>query len=321
MKKVLVAINPISGTRNKEGLAARINARLTSAGFDPEIIITEYAGHAGKLAAECAAKGYHAVIAAGGDGTVNEVGTALRSSQTALGILPLGSGNGLARHLLGNIDIDHALDIIAADHIEPADYGTANGRPFLCTFGMGFDAIVSKKFAELPTRGLATYIRSAIEEYMRFTPLRYEITSGGETVEVKAFLIAVCNASQYGNNAFIAPRASVHDGLLDIVIIHAGNPLTRALAGIELFTGRLDKNMLIETMRVRSATIRHTPGPAHLDGEPISTPESVRVMCHPGDLLMFSDPAKPAFRPLLTPIESLQKDTVFRMRELLTPKS
>lgn len=276
---------------------------------------TEYGGHASRLAARAIEEGMEGVVTAGGDGTVNEVATALRSSQTALGILPYGSGNGLARHILGSIDVDHALDVIALGNTSPCDYGTANGRPFFCTFGMGFDANVSREFANMPNRGLASYVRSAIGEYVRFRPSVYRIRTHSHNIEVKAFIVAVCNASQYGNNAFIAPQASIRDGLLDIMIIHAGNPLSRAIAGMELFTGRLNRNVLIDSLRVREATITHVPGPAHIDGEPINSPQTVEVMCHPGDLRIYTDAAKAPFKPFLSPIESTSKDSVFLVKE------
>lgn len=313
--ELLLVINPLSGTMSKDGVAERLASRLEGSGMRLSSVVTERVGHAAELARGAVARGAKGVIVAGGDGTVNEVARELRSSNTALGILPYGSGNGLARHLLGSIDLGHAMDVVAAAHIEACDYGTANGQPFFCTFGMGFDATVSREFANMPTRGLASYIRSAVQQYARFSPTRYEITTGDRRLDVKAFLVAVCNASQYGNNAFIAPQASLRDGLLDIVVIHAGNPLTRALAGVELFTGRLDKNVLIESMRVRSAIIRHTPGAAHYDGEPIIAPETVYVESHSGDIRIFTDPSKGPFRPFLTPIESLQADSAFLLRE------
>lgn len=315
MKRTLLIINPISGTLPKDGLEERVRVRLAPAGFDVSTFETEHPGHGAEIAARAKADGYDAVIVAGGDGTVNEVASALRSGRTALGILPFGSGNGLARHIYGSIDVDHALDIIARAETSQCDYGTINDIPFFCTFGLGFDARVSREFAGMHTRGLATYIRSAVQEYLKYTPQEYEIYTGEGGVRVKAFIVAVCNASQYGNNAFIAPGASIHDGLLDITVIHSGNPLTRAGAALELFTGRLDRNLLIQTLRVRSATIHHLPGPGHIDGDPRMMPETMRVKCHQGDLLMFTDPDKPPFRPFLTPMESLRDDSTYLVRE------
>ena len=318
-KRTLLIINPISGTLSKDGLSERVRGRLEPSGFEIESVTTTHAGHGAELAAKAVSENYHAVIAAGGDGTVNEVASALRSSDVAMGILPFGSGNGLARHLLSSIDVDHALDVIAKDSALPCDYGTVNDIPFFCTFGLGFDAKVSSQFASMQSRGLTSDIKSALTEYLTYSPTEYEITTrtetGDHTMKVKAFIVVACNASQYGNNAFIAPEASIRDGLLDIVVIHAGNPITRAIAGVELFTGRLSSNMLIQTLRVSSATIRHLPGPAHIDGDPRMMPQSLDIRCHPGDLMLFTDPDKPPFRPFLTPIESLRDDSSYLIRE------
>lgn len=311
----MLIINPISGTIAKDGLSERVNQRLVPAGFEITTVATQYAGHGAELATQASAEGFDAVIAAGGDGTINETAAALRSSQTVLGILPYGSGNGLARHLYGSIDIDRALNIIAKNCVEPCDYGTVNGEPFFCTFGLGFDASVSREFAQFSRRGLASYIRSAMREYIKFSPKEYEITTGEQTMRVKAFIVAVCNASQYGNNAFIAPKASIRDGLLDIIVVHSGNPLTRAIAGVELFTGRIDRNILIQALRVRSARINHIPGPGHLDGDPRTMPESLDIRCHPGGINLFIDPEKPRFKPFITPIESLRDDSSYLVRE------
>ncbi len=314
-RRILLIINPISGTMSKEGLEERVTARLAKAGFAVETAYTERAGHGFELAARAADKGYYGVIAAGGDGTVNEIAGALRDTSTIMGILPFGSGNGLARHIYGSIDVDHALDIIARDFPQQCDYGLVNGSPFFCTFGLGFDAKVSQQFSRASTRGLATYLKSAIQEYLSYSPTEYEITAGDRRMKVKAFIVAVCNASQYGNNAYVAPHASIRDGMLDIIIIHPGNPITRAIAGVELFTGKLDHNLLIESMRVEKATIRHLPGPGHIDGEPIMTPETLQIECRKGALRIFYDPDKPSFRPFITPIEAIRSDSQFVMRE------
>lgn len=314
-KKALLIINPISGTLPKDGLEERVKQTLEPEGYTIKRVFTERGGHASELARQAISEDYDSVIVAGGDGTVNETGSALRSSKVAMGILPFGSGNGLARHIMTNIDIDHALRVIAKGDVEECDYGSVNGRPFFCTFGLGFDAKVSREFAMMPSRGLTSYIRSALQEYINFTPSEYTIVTEGGSTKVKAFIVAACNASQYGNNAFIAPAASIRDGHLDITVIHAGNPLTRALAGVELFTGRLDHNLLMQTLRVRSAMIKHLPAPGHIDGEPLMMPETIDIQCHPGDIRIYLDPDKPPFRPFLTPIESMRDDSSFLIKE------
>jgi len=315
LKKVLLIINPISGTLPKDGLEERVLVRLAAAGMEVECAYTRRAGHGRELAAEAAAKGYYAVIAAGGDGTVNEVGSALANTGTALGILPLGSGNGLARHLYGTINLNRALDIIAKKCVTDCDYGSVNGRPFFCTFGLGFDAKVSSEFAHLNRRGLASYARSAMMEYAGYSPGEYIILSETKCYKTKAFILAVCNASQYGNNAYIAPDASVHDGMLDLTVIRSGNIFTRAFAAMELFTGRLNRNILIKTQKVSYITIKHIPGPGHIDGDPCMMPETIVVKCHQGGIKMFTDPDKPTFKPFITPARSIKDDSDYLLAE------
>lgn len=312
----MVIVNPKSGTgkfRNPEESVRR----FLGPDVEVEVRYSESAGDCGVLAKEAVRRHFYAVLAAGGDGTVNEVASQLRGTNVIMGIIPCGSGNGLARHLEMSIDIDNALRIIAADNAVECDYGSANGHPFFCTFGLGFDATVSHDFATMKRRGLASYIRSALRKYITYTPKTYEIRTKSGTVTVKAFLIAVCNASQYGNNAYIAPDASIRDGLLDITLIHAGNPITRAFTGVDLFTGYIKRNILVQTLRVKEATIRQLPGPAHIDGEPVMMPEFIKVKCHPGKLMLFVDERKSVFLPLLTPLKSLRFDIRFRVRSFI----
>ena len=315
MKRVLLIINPISGTLSKDGLTERVRSALESTGAKVDSVLTEHAGHAAELASNAHAEGYDVVLAAGGDGTVNEVASALCGGNVALGILPYGSGNGLARHIYGSIDVDHALRIIARSNVEWCDYGSANDRCFFCTFGLGFDARVTQLYSTMPERGIISYARSVIREYVNFTPVHCEILTGDISFEVNALAVVVCNASQYGNNAFIAPQASIRDGLLDLIVVHSGNPFTRALAGVELFTGRMDSNYLVEAIRVPEATIIHEPGAAHVDGEPLEMPRQIEIRCHHAQLPILVDPEKPPFRPFLSPITSMRQDSSFLIRE------
>ena len=307
--KCLLIINPISGTTNKRGLDKKVVDRLADSGLDIQPAWTTAHGDATRLARKAVADGWHSVIAAGGDGTVNETAKALCGSDTTLGIIPCGSGNGLARHLDIPVDIDAALDIIAANHPVACDYGTVNGQPFFCTFGVGFDAAVSYKFSRQKHRGLLTYLHSTFREFINYNADEYVISANGHVLTENAFLVAVCNASQYGNNAYIAPHASMTDGLLDITIVHQGNPLTTALVGVDLMTGYIDRNTLIHTFRTSSATIQRAgSGPAHLDGEPVTLGENMEVECHPGRLNIYTNPNERPFRPIITPVYSMMRE-------------
>lgn len=318
-RRCLLIINPVSGTSSKKGVALKAMRRLHRAGIGLEVAYTGKPGDAAEMAASAARRGYMGVIVAGGDGTVNEAASALIGTSTALGIIPLGSGNGLARHLGLTTDVSEALNVIAGCHIRPCDSCTVNGRPFVCTFGVGFDAAVSDTFARSGNRGLASYLRSAFREYLRFTPEEYEIEANGRSVRIKAFIVAACNASQYGNNAFIAPFASIRDGLLDITVVHEGTPLSRAFFGVDLFTGFVKSNMIIQTWQTRSAVIRRLgPGIAHIDGDPVTMPEELHVECLPGSLLIFTKKDKKPFRPFFTPLSYLRRDLRSRFRAIFS---
>lgn len=307
--KCLLIINPISGTSNKRGLDKHVAKIFADKGLEIETVWTTARGDATRHARRAVEEGYHSVLAAGGDGTVNETARALCGSNVRLGIIPCGSGNGLARHLDIPIDIDSALDIIAADCPIACDYGTVNDLPFFCTFGVGFDAAVSHKFARQRRRGPLSYLHSTFREFVKYHADEYVISANGHVLTEKAFLVAVCNASQYGNNAYIAPHASMTDGLLDVMIIHQGNPLTTALVGVDLLTGYIDRNTLIHTFRTSAATIsRANCGPAHIDGEPIELPETIEVACHPQQLTIYTNPNERPFRPILTPLTSMVRE-------------
>ena len=308
-QKIMLVINPISGTGNKKEVAPAVEQRVSELGFDLDVRLTGGRGDATRFAREASDAGYYGVIACGGDGTVNETATALCGSRTALGIIPAGSGNGLARHLGIPIEPEAAVKIIAENHIVDSDYGSVNGHPFFCTFGVGFDAAVSGNFARQHRRGKLMYLKSAISEYVKFHPQVYTVSANGQVLTEKAFLIACCNASQYGNNAYIAPTASITDGLLDITIIHAGNPLNTAMVGVDLFTGYINSNTLIHSFRAPSAVIyRQQEGPAHLDGEPVNITETMDIKCHANSLRIFTPTKEVKFRPIITPIENATRD-------------
>jgi len=287
--------------------------------FDVVVRFTQHASHATLLTEEAIKEGFYGVIAVGGDGTINEVAAALRDSSTALGIIPCGSGNGLARHLGIPMNVEKALEIINLDNIEALDYCTANDRPFFCTCGVGFDAHVSQKFAEARKRGPLSYIQKTLVEYLKYRCKTYSIEMNDRVVTEKAFVIACGNASQYGNNAFITPRASMHDGLIDVTVIHPFTPLDTAVLGVLLFTRHIDQDTNINTFRTSELTI-HRPKPdvMHIDGEPIMMDADIHIKCHKAGIKIFlpvgdGDEKK----SLLKPIENGFWDFVTTIREEL----
>lgn len=307
--KARLIINPISGTRSKAGLDRMVIDSLSPLGWEVEVVYTKGHGDATRLALEAIEKKCDAVLAAGGDGTINETAAALCGTGVVLGILPCGSGNGLARHLGIPIDLREGLKVIHEDHPTDIDYATVNDRKFFCTCGVGFDAAVSAAFARKKTRGKFTYIQSTFETYANYEPEFYTISANGKKLTEKAFLVAVCNASQYGNNAYIAPSASINDGLLDVTIIHAGNTLSTALVGVDMMTGMIERNMLIQTFRTDNIIIeRERRGPSHLDGEPLEMDDCLDIRCHHNGLRVFTPTVVHPFKPILTPVTAMFND-------------
>lgn len=276
--KILFIMNPKSGVGSKESIPELIEKNIDKELFDYQIANTEYAGHATELAKQAVEDKVGIVVAVGGDGTVNEVGKALINTDTAIGIIPTGSGNGLARHLAIPMNVKKSLQILNQACIHKLDYGIINGIPFFCTCGMGFDAFISMKFAEAGKRGVVTYVQKVLEEGLKYEPQTYDIEDNEGVHHYKAFLISVANASQYGNNAYIAPQASMSDGLLDIIIMEPFDIIDAPQVAIEMFNKTLDKNSKIKTFKAKRIHIhRKEEGVIHYDGDPIMAGKDVEI--------------------------------------------
>lgn len=281
-KKAVFVINLISGTSDKAAIPGLIDQYLDKTKFEYEIAITQYAGHASEIATKAKDDGVDVVVAVGGDGTVNEVARAIVHSNTALGIIPCGSGNGLARHLLLPLNVRKAIDVINRSEVRQLDYGIINDYPFFCTCGMGFDAFVSMKFAEAGKRGPITYVENVLREGLKYKPETYTIEDDNGTLQYKAFLISCANASQYGNNAYIAPQASMSDGLMDVIIMEPFDVFEAPQISIEMFSKTLDKNSKIKTFRTQHLHIhRDKPGVIHYDGDPVMTGADIDIELKP----------------------------------------
>lgn len=277
-KKIVFIMNPISGTASKASIPNLIDSILDKDRFEYEIRNTERAGHASEIAAEAREAHVDIVVAVGGDGTVNEVARAIVHSDTALGILPCGSGNGLARHLMLPMNLKKSIEIINQCEIHDLDYGVINGYPFFCTCGMGFDAFVSMKFAESGKRGPISYAENILREGLKYQPETYTLEDETGTKQYKAFLISCANASQYGNNAYIAPQASMSDGLMDVVIMEPFDVLEAPQVSFDMFNKTLDKHSKIKSFRCKKLHITRTkPGVIHYDGDPVMTGADIDV--------------------------------------------
>ncbi len=229
--------------------------------------------------------GVDVVFAVGGDGTVHEIARRLIGKTIALGIVPTGSGNGFARHLGLSIEPSDLLRSIADARVETIDTAEVNGHPFLGVMGVGFDAFIAERFASSTIRGMRTYIWEGLFGYASYRPHRYELTVDGVRRDEEAFVIAVANSSQYGNNARIAPLASLQDGLLDVVIIQNVSLLGIPEMMARLFSGSIHRSRNVTTVQGKEIIVRRdATGPAHVDGEPLVMPEELRVAIRPRSL-------------------------------------
>lgn len=277
-KRIIFVMNPISGTIRKSGIPKIIEKTLDQEYYDFTIAETRYSGHAYEIAKKAKENGVYAVVAVGGDGTVNEIAKAIVHSDTVLGIIPCGSGNGLARHLMLPLDIQKAIEVINMHTVHELDYGLINNIPFFCTCGMGFDAFISMKFAEAGKRGPVTYLENILREGLKYKPETYEIKDERGTSLCRAFLISCANASQYGNNAYIAPQASMSDGLLDVTIMEPFDVLEAPQISIDMFNKTLNKNSKIKTFKTKHILVhREKAGFIHYDGDPIMTDADVDI--------------------------------------------
>ncbi len=289
--KIVFILNPHSGTQSKDGIVKVIESRLDTAKFDYEVRFTERAGHAVEIAHGCVADAVDIVVAVGGDGTVNEVARALVHTGTALGIIPCGSGNGLARHLRIPTNPVKAVELINRCNIEALDYGVVNDLPFFCTCGMGFDAFISLKFAGAGRRGPITYAENVLREGLKYKPETYEVEDATGAKKYKAFLIACANASQYGNNAYIAPNATMTDGLMDVVIMEPFTAFDAPQISIDMFNRTLDQNSKIKAFKASRIHIhRNEPGAIHYDGDPIMTGRDIDVHIEQRGIRIITNP-------------------------------
>ncbi len=276
--KALFVVNTKSGRKRRYDITELIRAYCT---LDFEIQPSDRKEDLDGIIARAVQDGFDAVFAVGGDGTVHETGKRLVGTPLALGILPIGSGNGFARHLGIPIEPRASLASQGSSRIETIDTAEVNDHRFLGVMGIGFDAYMAERFAIKAGRGMRTYVRVGIEGFAGYHAEEYEIEIDGKKMTRSPFIITIANGSQYGNNARIAPAASVQDGMLDVVIIDDVSLLTAPFMLLRLFNGTIQHSRGVSTMQGREITIRRAAaGPAHLDGEPLTmgTTLDIRVV-------------------------------------------
>jgi YegS/Rv2252/BmrU family lipid kinase len=271
---IRIIINPISGTDAAKKRAKKVVLALEEE-FKIKGIKTEYAGHATELAKQAVNDGVEIVVAVGGDGTVNEIASALVGTETALIIVGTGSGNGLARDLgMFGLSTKQIIERIKENKSYRIDCGEVLGRKFFCTCGSGFDALIGHLFAQTKVRGFLTYVKLSLKAYKDYTPLSYRL-SFDESMENRngeAFVVNIANNKQFGNNAYIAPHANLMDGLFTVTIIKPFKWYNIPYMAYSLFFKQMHKNKFVETFDCGDCILDVAVGAyLHIDGEPINT--------------------------------------------------
>lgn len=281
-EKILFIVNPISGHGRQKEIEGWIEKETDSTRFDVTIAHTKAAGHAIEIATQAIAEHYSIVVAVGGDGTVNEIGQALVGSNVAMGIVPTGSGNGLARHLKIPFHFKKAIQVINQYKVLLIDTATINGKVFLNMAGVGYDAYVARKFAKAGTRGFITYFRIVTKEYPMYRPRKYVIEVDGKTITRRALFVTFANSSQFGNNTSIDPTAELDDGFIDLCIVRRIPLLLVPFYAPLLFIKTFHKTHYVEIIKAKSVIVHRKKGKAiHFDGDPYKMGETLEMKVNP----------------------------------------
>jgi diacylglycerol kinase (ATP) len=256
-----------------------------------ELMLTEHPGHGTELAAQAIADGCERIVAVGGDGTMNEVASALVGTSATLGLVPCGSGDGLGRHLRIHGPVEHALRVLDEGEPRLIDSGTADGHPFFTAAGMGFEAEIGQRFNQLRKRGFLRYLTTSFAAWRRYESQHYKIIHAGGEVQVHAFTLAVANSDQYGNDVRIAPRARVDDGRLNLTAIPPMTILNGMPLAWRLFGGTIDSAAGVVALNGTRFTVeREHPGLLHTDGELHDAGRSVAFIVKPASLRIIAPP-------------------------------
>jgi len=276
-KNVLVIINPKAGVKRNKKVEQSLEKYLTKEYFDVEIYYTKAALDGKKYVHLNIDKNWDAVLVVGGDGTVNEIGSELVGTNIALGIIPMGSGNGLARYLDIPLKLEAAIERFSKFKYKSIDAGKINNLFFFNSLGFGIDALVSKKFSESKSRGLKEYVRIAAPEIAKPTKVNIDVEINGTTRKCEAVFFSIMNIDQFGNGFIVAPGANAEDGILDVVIIkkmpmtHIGQWLWKS------FRGKPIEHKYIEKLKAEHLTIQNHQGFFQIDGEYIEMNGELKV--------------------------------------------
>ncbi len=307
-QRILFLINPISGIGKQKTVEKIIEKELNPDRIKYEIAYTQYRRHAHELSKEAVGK-FDAVVAVGGDGTVNEVGSALINTDTALAIIPTGSGNGLARYLDIPIRVNKAMQVINEMTTKKIDSVLINDYVSLNVAGIGFDGHISHCFADLKSRGPLAYLRLINKEFIKYQSETYHITIEDKTYEVPAFLISFANSSQWGNNIQIAPGAKIDDGLIDVCIIKDFPKLSAPAYLYALLDQSLTQRPYDVVKRASEVTIEcENELIGHADGEPITLGNKAIIKIQPLSLNV-----------IIPPVDFNKNQIIEDLKEILPP--
>lgn len=283
-KTVRFIINPISGVSDKRNIPELIEAHLDHDQYDYDIAFTQYRRHALTLASQSSKENIDIVCAVGGDGSVHEVGTALIGTKTKLAIIPIGSGNGLARHLNIPLSVKEAIECLNDGICIQMDTVRVNDKAFLGVGGYGFDAVVAKEFDRGPKRGLRGYIMTVFREFFKYNPLNVSIDVDGKVKTLPVVLCTVANSSQFGNGFTVSPESDVTDGELELCLLKPFSIWSAPSIALNFFRKRSHKSRFSEIIRFKKAKIKLSKKIAHYDGEPIEVKDELVVSVVPKSL-------------------------------------
>lgn len=277
-------INPISGVSDKRNIPDLIDEYLDKSRYSYDIVFTQYRNHGKELATQAAKENIDIVCAVGGDGSVHEVGTALIKTNVKLAIIPIGSGNGLARHLNIPLNVKDAIMCINTGSSIKMDTVKVNDKSFLGVGGYGLDAIVASSFDKGRKRGLIGYILTIILEFFRYNPLNVSIDVDGQVKTLPVVLCTVANSSQFGNGFTVSPESNVTDGEIELCILKPFRFWSVPSIVFNFFRKRSHKSKFSEIIRFKNAKIRLTNKVAHYDGEPFEVKDELVVSVVPKSL-------------------------------------
>lgn len=284
-KRIIFVINPISGVGKQKIVERAIDRYLDKSKFDYRIVYTQYHKHAIEISKKAADEKYDAVIAVGGDGSVNEIGQSLIDTDTAIGVIPTGSGNGLAHFMDIPFNVAKSIRVINKFKLMKIDTATINNYPFISIAGVGFDALIAKNFAKSKKRGFLPYAKLVAKDIFFFRPNRFKLYVDGKIIKRRALLVSFANSNQWGFNATIAPTASLTDGLLDVCILRRLPIFVIPFLAIVLFLRLLDQTIYLEIIKAQNIrVIQRVKHVAQVDGEPLELTRELNIRIKPASL-------------------------------------